>query len=153
MRKSNKSNIRSHYNKFIGSLTKQGNKVAARNILTTAIKNVFLRKKMDIDYILASAFKDLQTHVEIKKIVRGVKRKMRITWIPFPLSKKRQAFLKIKWIVQAARENRKNITFSEKLTNELWNLIYDKKKSKALAKKLESKDIILANKSNSHYRW
>lgn len=153
MRKSSKLNIRSHYNKFIGSLIKNGNKVAARNILTGAIKSIFLKKKMDIDYILASALKDLQTHVEVKKIVRGVKRKMRITFIPFPLSRKRQVFFKIKWIIKAARENRKNIDFSQKLTDELLNLIYDKKKSKALAKKKESKDLILANKSNSHYRW
>lgn len=153
MRKSSKLTIRNHYNKFIGSLTKNGNKVAAKNILTSAIKNIFLKKKMDIDYILALALKDLQTNVEVRKSVRGAKRKMRITLIPFPLSKKRQVFFKIKWIIKAAKENRKNISFSQKLTDELLNLIYDKKKSKALAKKKESKDAILANKSNSHYRW
>ncbi len=175
MRKPKKLTLKSHYNKFIGSLIKKGNKVAARNILTSAIKNIWRnislkqreekkkknqkiqkgQRKVDIeiDTILSSAFKDLKTHVEIKKIVRGVKRKMRITWIPFPLSRKRQTFLKIKWIIQAARENRKKIAFSEKLSDELWNLIFDKRKSKALSKKLETRKLILANKSNSHYRW
>lgn len=144
---------KSNYEKFVGSLTKNGNKVAAKRILTTALQTISKKKKIPVYQLLPKVFKRLDNFVEIKKVTWGRGRKVRYNFIPFPLKPKRQKFLKIKWLVESAKEETKSVNFSEKLAAEMWNLLFDKKKSKALAKKKEIRKLVLANRSNSHYRW
>lgn len=145
--------IKGNYEKLLGSLVKKGNKVAARRILTNTLITISKKKRVSTFRILSKVFKKLENHIEVKRVTWGKGRKARVNLIPFPLKPKRQKFLKVKWLVGSAREDRKKVDFSEKLSAEMWNLLYDKKKSKALAKKKETRRLVLANRSNSHFRW
>ncbi len=142
-----------NYNKLLGSLIKKGNKVAAKRILTNSFLDISRTKKVPVYKILKRVFSKLENFVEIKKVPWGKKKKKTINLIPFPVKPKRQSFIKVKWIVESAKEDTKKINFSKKLSTEMFNLLYDKKKSKALAKKKETRRLIIANKSNSHFRW
>ena len=83
----------------------------------------------------------------------GKKKKKIINLIPFPVKARRQHFLKVKWILAGAKEDKKQTNFSEKILNEMWNILYDPKKSVSLAKRKEIRKQILENRSNSHFRW
>jgi ribosomal protein S7 len=80
------------YSKFIGSLIKDGNKVCAKNILDTSFIKVSNKTKMPVHFILNKTFSKLDCFLEIKKI----KIRKNIHLVPFPLTSKRQDFLKIK---------------------------------------------------------
>ncbi len=142
-----------NYQKFLGSLIKKGNKVAAKRILTESFLDISKKKKIPVYKILNKVFSRLENYVEIKKIPWGKKKKKTVTLIPFPVKPKRQNFIKVKWILESAKEDTKKVNFSTKLSSEMYNLLYDKKKSKALAKKKEVRKLVIANKSNSHFRW
>jgi ribosomal protein S7 len=103
--------------------------------------------------IWSSTFKKLQSFTEIKKVTWGKGRKARTNLIPFPLKRKRQNFLKIKWILDSIKEDQRKVNLSLKLADELWNIKYNEKNSKALLKKKDIRKLVLANRSNSHYRW
>lgn len=145
--------IKNNYEKFVGCLTKKGNKVAAQRILKLALLKISAKKKVPSYSLLPKIFKKLENFVEVKKVTWGQGKKQRINLIPFPLKPKRQNFLKMKWIIDAAKEDKRKLPFSEKLATEVWNLLYDKKKSKAIAKKKEVRQLVLDNRSNSHFRW
>lgn len=142
-----------NYKRLLGSLIKKGNKVAAKRILTNSFLEISKKRKVSAYKILKRAFSRLENFVEIKKVPWGKKKKKRINLIPFPVKPKRQNFIKVKWILESAKEDTKKVNFSKKLSAELYNLMYDKKKSKALAKKKEVRKLVIANKSNSHFRW
>lgn len=143
MRKQNK-NI---YTKFLGALTKKGNKVAAKRILDTAFINVALKNKIPVYLILNKIFSKLDCFLEIKKI--KIRKNLHI--VPFPLNSRRQDFLKIKWILESANEDSRKIDYSEKIASEISNILVNKK-SKILAKKDYVKKQALMNRSNVHYR-
>jgi ribosomal protein S7 len=140
--------------KLLGSLIKNGNKNSAWKILSTSITTIANQRNIASRSVLPMAFHTLgRTQIEVRRVVRGVKRKKRILWIPFPIREKRQSFLKIKWLLQSVKDDKSRRTFSEKLTNELLGLIYDKKKSKVFGKKKEVRKLAISNRSNSHFRW
>ena len=99
------------------------------------------------------AFDKLDNGVEIKKVPWGKKKKKIINLIPFPVKARRQHFLKVKWILAGAKEDKKQTNFSDKILNEMWNILYDPKKSVSLAKRKEIRKQVLENRSNSHFRW
>jgi ribosomal protein S7 len=80
------------YNKFLGSLIKNGNKSAAKRILDKSLEIVSERTKIDSFMILRKIFPKLHCYLEIKKM----KIRKNIHIVPFPLTSKRQNFLKIK---------------------------------------------------------
>lgn len=136
------------YSQFLGALMKNGKKVAAKRILDESLKKVSLRLKLPMESVLVKALSKLSCVVETKK----VKLRKRIYFIPFPLTSKRQKFLKIKWLVESVKENTKRISTVEKLSEELINTI-SKKSSGSLNKKLENTQRSLKGKSNIHFRW
>ena len=56
---------------------------------------------MPIHLILKKIFSNLNCFLEVKKI----KIRKTIHVVPFPLTSQRQDFLKIKWIIDSAKEN------------------------------------------------
>jgi ribosomal protein S7 len=56
------------FNRFLGSLIKQGNKTAAKKILTTTLFDLSKKNKIPCYNVLPSIFKRLNNFVEIKKI-------------------------------------------------------------------------------------
>jgi ribosomal protein S7 len=80
------------YNKFLGSLIKNGNKSAAKRILDKSLEIVSERTRISPSFVLRKIFPKLHCYLEIKKI----KIRKNIHIVPFPLTSKRQNFLKIK---------------------------------------------------------
>jgi hypothetical protein len=62
-------------------------------------------------------------------------------------------FYKIKWIVGASKEDVNKVPYSTKLFSEMYNVLYDPKKSKALIEKKRVNKEIFSSRSNSHFRW
>ncbi len=146
------------FNRFLGSLIKQGNKTAAKKILTTSLFDLSrteaaLKENVPCYRVLPNIFKKLNNYVEVKKIPWGKKKQKKFNLIPFPLKPKRQVFYKIKWIVGASKEDVNKVPYSTKLFSEMYNVLYDPKKSKALIEKKRVNKEIFSSRSNSHFRW
>jgi len=139
--------VKSIYTKFLGSLIKKGNKVAAKRILDSSFVKVSAKNKIPVYLILNKIFSKLDCFLEIKKI--KIRKNLHI--VPFPLNSRRQDFLKIKWILESAKEDLRKVDFSEKISSEISNILLNKK-SKILSKKDYIKKQALLNRSNIHYR-
>lgn len=137
------------YTKFLGSLTKKGNKNAAGRILREAFLKASKRTQFPVYRIFSRIFKGLDTFVEVKKVTK----RKNTHFIPFPVKKKRNEFLKVKWILDATKEDTRSVKYSDKLYVEILNLLYQKKKSKVLARKRNINKEVLLHKANAHYRW
>jgi small subunit ribosomal protein S7 len=136
------------YDYFLGSLIKKGNKLSAKKILYTALTDAAVIVKQKPDHLLKKVFSKLQLHVEIKKI----KRRKYITIVPTPVVEKRRFYLVVKFLLEAAKEDKRRISFSNKLCNEIISTL-TKKSSKSLLKKRQVITQSLLNRSNIHYRW
>lgn len=137
------------YAKFLGSLIKKGNKIAAARTLRDAFLKASVRTKFPIYRIFNRIFKGLDTFVEVKKVTK----RKNTHFIPFPVKKKRNEFLKVKWILDSTKEDTRSVKFSDKLYVEILNLLFKKKKSKVLARKKNIHKEVLQHKANAHYRW
>jgi ribosomal protein S7 len=80
------------YKKFLGSLIKKGNKIAAARILREAFLKASKKTKFPIYRIFNRIFKGLDTFVEVKKVTK----RKNTHCIPFPVKKNRNQFLKVK---------------------------------------------------------
>jgi len=136
------------YNKFLGSLIKNGNKSAAKRILDKSLEIVSERTRITPSFVLRKIFPKLHCYLEIKKI----KIRKNIHIVPFPLTSKRQNFLKIKWILDYVKKNNRRVDMSQKLATEFLNIIKNKKAKILLTKNSINREAV-ANKSNLHYRW
>lgn len=136
------------YNKFLGSLIKNGNKVAAKSILDKSLQIVAEHIKIQPFFILRKIFPKLHCFLEIKRI--KIRKNTHV--VPFPLTSKRQNFLKIKWILDSVKKDNRRVEMSQKLATEFINIIKNKK-AKILITKNSINQEAVANKSNLHYRW
>jgi len=136
------------YKKFLGSLIKQGKKVVAKRILERSLTKVSKKTKYSIHTILRVISSKLTSWIEIKK----VKLRRNVYNVPYPLTSRRQQFLKIKWILDEVKKDNKKLKTSEKLSAQMIDLLINKKSKILLRKKYIQRDAI-ANQSNIHYRW
>lgn len=152
--------ISKKYNKFIGLLTKNGNKVKAENILKSAFLKLYKRTGMSYFWFLPKVLNKLSNHFEIKKVVRSKKKKKKkknkkesFNLVPFPLNTTRQFFYTLKWINEGAKMNTRKVDYAEKLSREIFSIVFRKSKSKALFKQKQLRKQAIENKSNGHFRW
>lgn len=136
------------YKKFLGSLTKQGKKVAAKRILQHSLVKASTKTKRSIYVILVEISSLLNSWVEIKK----VRLRRNVYNVPYPLTSRRQQFLKIKWILDEVKKDKKRVKTSEKLSAQMIDLLINKKSKILLRKNYVQRDV-LANQANMHYRW
>ena len=136
------------YIKFLGFLIKKGNKIKAKKILDKAFSIVSQKTGYSLASILFKLFLKLNVFVEAK-IIR-IKRRSLV--IPFSLSLQRRSYLIIKWLMKAASENKKKISITEKISAEIL-LVINNLGSKAVKFKVLNNRQVLANRSNTHYRW
>lgn len=133
------------FKKFVGMLTKKGQKIKAKSIFTDALIKV--RKEIDlpINLILLKMFTFLKTSVESKKI------RVRRTFhtVPFPINENRKTFLVIKWILSSLKKSQ---NVSNSLASEIIKILKNFK-SNAIKYKNYNVALSLKNKSNSHFRW
>jgi ribosomal protein S7 len=136
------------YNKFIGFITKNGNRPKAKIIFDSALFDVTRKLKISFNKLLLKLFLKLNSYIEIKTI----KIRKKIHFVPFPTTYKRRIYLVIKWITVAASEDKRKLNFSKKLSLEIFNLLQNKS-SKSLKIKKNNFSKALINKSNFHFRW
>lgn len=148
------------YKKFIGLLTKNGNRVKAENILKSAFLKLYQRTGMSYFWFLPRVLNKLSNYFEIKKVVRSKKKKKKkknkkesFNLVPFPLNTTRQFFYTLKWINEGAKMSTRKVDFAEKLSREIFSIIFRRAKSKALYKQKQLRKQAIENKSNGHYRW
>ena len=91
------------YCKFLGFLTKKGNKLNARKLLNKTFFSVSKKLEMSKEKALNLLFYKLNSFVEVKKV--RVRRK--IVLVPFPISFKRRSYLIVKWIVDSTKGEKK----------------------------------------------
>jgi len=143
-----KSNLTHLYSKLLGALTKKGKKTKAKKILNQTFLLISKKKKISIYKILLKIFFQLNTFVEVKKIL--VKRGSHI--VPFSINFKRRLYLIVKWLMQSIKLDQRQVSLSIKLTTEIIKLI-EKKTSFAYKAKESNIAQALLNRSNAHYRW
>jgi len=136
------------YNKIINFFTKKGNKVKATKIVNEAFDKVSKETGLSFNSILSKLFSKLNSFVEVKKI--RVRRGFHL--VPFPISHKRSTYLIIKWLIQAIKEDKRGISFSDKLFSEI-NQTISSSSSKSLEIKTSNISQVLSNRSNIHFRW
>lgn len=143
------SNTKNIYLKFIGFLTKSGKQESAKKILEEALKLVSTQTKMSKKRILLSLFLKLNSFVE----VRQVRIKRRTHTVPFSITIDRRQYLVVKWIMLATLQNKKQVSFSTKLSQEILATIKNTSASKALKYKTQNNFQAFSNRSNIHFRW
>jgi ribosomal protein S7 len=136
------------YDKFLGFLIKKGNKNVAKSILEKALIKLSKKLRISKNIIFLRIFFKLNTFVEVRKI----KIRNRSYFVPFSLSVKRRAYLVIKWLLLAVKENKAKISMSEKLYLEI-DSILTKQNCKTKSFKIFNNNQAFLNRANSHYRW
>ncbi len=136
------------YNKFLGALTKNGKKAVVKKILDTALKNVSKKTKKSINLILYEVIYNLTTKVEIKR----VKFRRGSHLIPFLISRSRQIYLALKWIISSIKNDKRKVSTVEKLSVELYRIVKKIPSGSLTAKNLNNSQAYL-NRSNAHFRW
>lgn len=139
---------KSIYSQFVGALTKDGKKNLAKRIVDEAFFSASKTLKIPPQMVLVETFKKLNSLVEIKKVKLGGS----IHIVPFAISFKRRTYLVVKWVLDAVREDKRRVPFSEKLTFELVNTVKGAA-SKSMKAKEANTELAMVNRANIHYRW
>jgi ribosomal protein S7 len=136
------------YKKILGLVLKKGKKSLFNLILNKSFNFLQRTLKLSFSYLLNTLYIALSTFVESKTI----KIKRRLYTIPFPISINRRIYLIGKWLLLSIAANKKKISFSKKLIEEIM-LIVQNQTSKALIFKKDNILKSLSNRSNAHFRW
>lgn len=136
------------YDKFMGFLIKKGKKTIAKKILEDAFSLLSKRLKTAKNIIFLRVFLKLNTFVEIKK----VQIRKRSFFVPFSITLKRRSYLVIKWLLQSVKEKKDKVSISQKLAEEIFEVLTKTKSKTSTLKKLNNNQAFL-NRSNSHFRW
>ena len=119
------------YYKFLGFLTKKGNKNAAKRILDETFLKLSLKNNNSLQKLFLQIFIKLNSFVEVKSV--RVRRASHM--VPFSINIKRRSYLILKWLTTAIKEeDTQQNSMIEKLYLEITNLIQNTQ-SKALKKK------------------
>ena len=136
------------YDKFLGLILKKGKKSVAKNILDSAFSQVSLRINMPFHKILVLCFLKLNTLVEVREINSN----RRTIFVPFYITFERRLYLVFKWILTAVTEDKRKISFSDKLADEIYNIVSDKT-CRSMELKKDNLKKSISYRSNIHYRW
>lgn len=146
-------------NKFINLIMIDGKKIKAVKLFNDALdilqKRVQLEtqkdtvKTEDVLQIVFQAISNVTPYLEVRKVRRAGTTYL----VPAMVSDTRGRGQGIRWIIEAARERRKNksLSFSQCLAEELY--LASNKQGKAREKRKELHNIALANRAFARYRW
>jgi ribosomal protein S7 len=146
VQKKNKKNI---YTILLNSFFKNGKKQLFKKLIDNLFLNLSKNYKISSSNLLRYIFKSLYSLVEIKK----VKIHRRVHMVPFSIKKNRRYYLIIKWLKKSLLEDKRHVSFHEKLKVEIIKILFNKKLSKALQFKSLNSSQAFLNRSNIHYRW
>lgn len=150
-------------NKFINLIMVDGKKTKAVKLFNDALDLLQKRvhaelqkendkktsKNEDVLQIVFQAISNVTPCLEVRKVRRAGTTYL----VPAMVSDTRGRGQGIRWIIEAARERRKNrsLSFSQCLAEELY--LASKKQGKAREKRKELHNVALANRAFSRYRW
>lgn len=136
--------------KLIGFLIKNGNKTAALVIFNKICNKISVTIPIiSLSYFFSLFFLKLNTNIEIRK----VSFRRRIHYIPIPIKTSRKIFVIFKWIKQVILTNKQNISFYNKLYNELITVVFSESSSSIVKLKLDTELKAYQYKSKAHFRW
>ena len=136
------------YYKFLGFLTKKGNKLGAKRVINDAFLKLSKQTGLSVHILLLKLFLKLNTFVEVKR----VRKKRSFHIVPFSINFKRRSYLVIKWLMQAVQADIRQVSTSEKLFLEIQNTVI-KYSSKSLKIRNQNISQALLSRSNIHFRW
>ena len=135
---------------LIGFLTKTGNKTAALFIFNNVCNKISaIVPVISLSYFFSLFFLKLNTNIEIRK----VSFRRRIHFIPIPIKTSRKIFVIFKWIKEVILNNKQNISYDNKLYNELMAVIFSESSSSIIKLKLDNELKAYQYKSKAHFRW
>lgn len=135
--------------KFINHLMEDGKKATARKVVYQALGEAEKQAKQPPMKIFSQAIKSVSPRVEVKsRRVGGANYQ-----VPVPTQEKRKRFLAMKWIIEAARESRRNkgITMAQALAEEF--IAASRGEGKAISKKEQMYRMAEANKAFAYLAW
>ena len=148
LKKKNLLTKKTLYNKLVGFILKKGDKNRSLKIVNDAFFKVSTNTNLSMHIIVLQLFLKLNSFVEVKKV--RVKRSFHL--VPFQITLKRRSYLIVKWLMQAVKSDKRNISTVEKLAFEIEQTLKTDT-SKSLKLRNLNLTSALANRSNLHYRW
>ena len=136
------------YQVLLGYINKKGKKTKAVNILDSAFEQIFKRTKMLPSLALKIITSKLGSLVDVKII--KIRKNTHV--VPFAVKMSRAEYLLAKKIIDSVDEDDSNRSFSEKLGDELLNIIQDKP-CKSITRHKQMLKQAVTNRANSHFRW
>ncbi len=136
------------YTNFVGFLTKNGNKVAAKRIVDEAFYKASKATKLPTQVVLIETFLKLNSLVEVKRVKIGGQTHV----VPFSINFKRRSYLVVKWLMDAVDQDRRRVPTAEKLATEITNTIKNKTSKSIQTKEMNTEQALL-NRANIHFRW
>lgn len=135
------------FKKFLNKVMRRGKKKKARKILLKVFLRIQLIFKCNAFILLHNVIKKIYPVVE----TISIKKRGHLTGYSCILSKKRQEFLAINWLLTVARKNKNLLCFEDKLTYEIFNIL--RGVSVVLDFKKQTVKDLKKNKTLIHYRW
>lgn len=136
------------YQVLLGYMNKKGKKVKAKRILDTAFCNVFEATQM----LPSEALKLITVKLGSIIDVRVIRIRKNTHVVPFAVKMYRADYLLAKKIIDSLNEDTSNRSFSEKLSEELINIIQDKP-CKSMSRHKQMLKQAGMHRANSHFRW
>ncbi len=136
------------YQVLLGYMNKKGKKVKAKKILDTAFHKVFEVTQMLPGEALKLVTVKLGSIIDVKVI--RIRKNTHV--VPFAVKMYRADYLLAKKIIDSVNEDTSNRSFSDKLGEELLNIIQDKPCKSTSRHKQMLKQAAM-HRANSHFRW
>ncbi len=136
------------YQVLFGYINKKGKKVKAKKILDAAFQKVFEHTQMLPTNVLKIITNKLGSIVDVKVI--KIRKNTHV--VPFAVKMYRADYLLAKKIIDSVNEDISNRPFSEKLGDELLNIVQDKP-CKSLTRQKQMLKQAAMHRANSHFRW
>ncbi|KFM72035.1 28S ribosomal protein S7, mitochondrial, partial [Stegodyphus mimosarum] len=148
--------------KFTNMVMMWSNKTQARQLVHDAfarIKRIQLAKyhsasdeekssiELDPRAIFTHAIENCKPVLALTPIKKGG-----ITYqVPVPISTNKSRFMAMKWLIMSSRDKEGEVSFVEKLSNELLDAYHNE--GQVIKRKQDLHKICEANKAYAHYRW
>ena len=133
---------------FLKFFLKKGNFKKAEINLKNLFKILFDKTNLGQYSVLTKLYKILYINFELRKI-----KKFRSSHIIIvPIKQNRRHFLIFRYLFDAIKRDKRNVSTVTKLVTEILKCIQNKE-SEVIKLKTLTKDLAFKNRSNVHYRW
>jgi small subunit ribosomal protein S7 len=137
---------RSFFGHVTTRLMKNGKLFKAENIFLKSLHLLRKRSKIPLSHLILKLLVNICPVLEVKSIRRGGG----VFRVPFPLSKKRQFFLGLSWLIQETRK-RSGLSFPIVFSREL--LEASRGRGSTVRKRRSNHKLARASRAFAHFRW